>query len=168
MRSGRCHGGEVERRAGVRADAWRIDEPESADPHVVLRTRWKSRQQVAALIVGDHDLGVPPRTEAGRLRDDPHAGFRSLDPGHHPSNIGRANPNRLGANLVGPNRHERGDDDCCRACVRGACRTHANPPCRNSRAAARNPHCYTPKRSACGRSLRNSSHRVTLPSASFP
>ncbi len=112
-------------------DARRIDEPEAADPHVVLGTRRKGRQQIATLVVGDHDLGITRGTQAGRFRDDPHAGFRSLAPGHHPSDIGRPNPDRLGANLAGPSRQARGDDDCCRARVRGSCRTHANPPRRN-------------------------------------
>src|SRR5207249_9437399 len=81
-------GGEVKRHARLCRDAPRIDQTEAADPNVVLRTGRKGGQQVAALLVGDHNLGVPPRAQTGRFRDDPYAGLRSIGTGHHTADVG--------------------------------------------------------------------------------
>src|SRR5437016_11337296 len=121
-------GGEVERHARLRGHAPRIDQTEAADPNVVLRTGRKGRQQVAALLVGDHNLGVPPRAQTGRFRDDPYAGLRSIGTRHHTADVGGANPQLLGAHLARPCRQERSDTDREYSCVNRSNRTHAGLP----------------------------------------
>ena len=123
---GRDGGREVERHAWLGWNARRIDQPEAADPDVVLCPRRKGGQQVAPLIVGDHDLGVPFRAQACRLGDDPHAGFRSFGARHNSSDVVGTNPKLLGANLARPKQQER--SNACRTHVRaqGSFRTHVN------------------------------------------
>src|SRR6266700_2163539 len=124
----RDRGGEVERHARLRGHAPRIDQTEAADPNVVLRTGRKGGQQVAALLVGDHNLGVPPRAQTGRFRDDPYAGLRSIGTRHHTADVGGANPKLLGAHLARPCRQERRDTDREYSCVIRSNRTHAGLP----------------------------------------
>src|SRR5438034_2385995 len=121
-------GGEVKRHARLCRDAPRIDQTEAADPNVVLRTGGKGGQQVAALIVGDHNLGVPPRAQTGRFRDDPYAGLRSVGTGHHTADVGGTNSKLLGAYLARPRRQKRSDTDREYSCVNRSNRTHANLP----------------------------------------
>src|SRR5581483_1607999 len=62
-----------------------VDEPVSARPHRVARTR-QIRNHVAALIVGDNNLDVA-NWKIVRLGDDPDAGFRSARPGDDAADV---------------------------------------------------------------------------------
>ena len=81
----RDHGGEVELPSGLGVDLRRVDEAVAAHPHLVFRLR-QIRDDVTALVVGDDDLGVFGR-QVGGLRDHPHAGLRSLRPGHDAADV---------------------------------------------------------------------------------
>jgi hypothetical protein len=70
----RRHRSEVQMLAGLRAHLRRIYQPIAAHPHLIVRD-WKVGDDVAALVVSDHYLGVFGG-QLGRLSDDPHAGLR--------------------------------------------------------------------------------------------
>ena len=72
------HGFKIELLARLAVDLRRVDEPVAAHPHLVFGLG-KVGHDVAALVVGDHHLGVAGR-EIGGLRDHPHAGLRSVRP----------------------------------------------------------------------------------------
>ena len=81
----RRHRGEVEDLAGRGRDLGRVDEPVAAHPDVVVGLR-QIGQHVAALIVGDHDLGELGR-KIGGLGDHPDAGLRPVRAGDHAAEI---------------------------------------------------------------------------------
>jgi hypothetical protein len=70
---------EIERASRRHRALARIDEAVAAHPDVVHAFR-KVGNDVAALLVGDDDLGVL-RRQLVRLGDDPHAGFGALRAG---------------------------------------------------------------------------------------
>ncbi len=82
---GRDHGGQVQRLARRRRDLRRIDQAVAAHPHPVGRLG-KVRHHVAPGLVGHRHLGEPG-AELGRLRDHPHAGFRSEPAGDDAADV---------------------------------------------------------------------------------
>ena len=91
----RRHRRQIEHLARRRLHLRRIDEPVAAHPDVVIRLR-QIGHHVAALIVGDDDLGEFGG-QVGRFRDHPDAGFRSLGAGDHAAEVGVADADRIGA-----------------------------------------------------------------------
>ena len=81
----RDHSREVEVSSGLGIDLGRIDEPVPAYPHFEFCLR-KIGDQVAALVVGDDDLGVFGR-KVGGLRDHPDARLRPLRPGDDAADV---------------------------------------------------------------------------------
>ena len=72
-RVGGDHGGQVDEDPGLRCTFGRIDQTVAAHPETVVR-RWKTGNQIAARLVGDHDLRES-RRQLARLGDDPYSGF---------------------------------------------------------------------------------------------
>ena len=81
----RRHRREIELLAGLAAHLRRIDQPVAAHPDLVVGVR-KVGDDVAALVVGDDDLGVAGR-QIGGLRDHPDAGLRSVRAGDHAADV---------------------------------------------------------------------------------
>src|SRR5260370_3246782 len=82
-----CHRAQVDDLSGYGLDFWRVDEPVAAHPHLVARLR-KFGQDIAAVIVGDHDLRELGRQVAG-LRDHPDTGFRPTPTADHAAPVTR-------------------------------------------------------------------------------
>ena len=82
---GRRHRREIELLAGLGAHLRRVYQPKTAHPNLVVRVR-QVRNDVAALIVRDDDLGILGR-QLGRLRDYPDAGFRPARTGDHAADV---------------------------------------------------------------------------------
>ena len=81
----RGHGSQVDVLAGDGVDFRRIDEAVAAHPNLVFGFR-QVGQDVAALVVGHHDLGVTGGEIVG-LRDHPDARFRTVRPRDHAADI---------------------------------------------------------------------------------
>jgi hypothetical protein len=77
---------EVELLAGLGPQPGRIHQPVAADPDCVVHVRRQVRDHVAALIVGDDDLGEFGR-QLGGLRDHPDASLRPVWSEHHAADI---------------------------------------------------------------------------------
>ena len=84
-RARRRHGGEVESLAGCGGDFGRVDEAVAAHPDIVIGLR-QFGDDVAALVVGHHDLGELGRKVRG-LRDHPDAGLRPIRPADYATEI---------------------------------------------------------------------------------
>ena len=82
----RRHRGEIDLLAGLGAQFGRIHQPVTADPDLVVHLRRQVGDHVAALVVGDDDLGEF-RRQFGGLRDHPHAGFRPVRTAHHAADV---------------------------------------------------------------------------------
>ena len=109
---GRRHRREIELLAGLGAHLRRVHQPIAAHPDLIVRIR-QVRDDVAALIVGDDDLGIFGR-QLGRLRDDPDPGFRAARTGDHAADVVIVDRDRR-LLRVGRCRHgnrHRGDADC--------------------------------------------------------
>src|SRR5262249_33617541 len=76
---------EIELLAGLAAHLRRVHEPIAAHPDLVVRIR-QVRDDVAAAIVGDDDLGILGR-QLGRFRDHPDAGLRPIRAGHYAADV---------------------------------------------------------------------------------
>ena len=97
----RRHRGEIEDFSGRRAHLRRIDQAVAAHPDAVGGLR-QFRQDVAALIVGDDDLGELGG-QIGGFRDHPDAGLGALGAAHDAAEIAVADRDTAGALLrVGP------------------------------------------------------------------
>ena len=81
----RRHRAQIELLARLAVDLGRIDEAVAAHPHLVFGLG-KIRHHVAALVVGDHHLGVAGG-KVGGLRDHPHPGLRPVRSGHHAADV---------------------------------------------------------------------------------
>ena len=82
----RRHRREIDLLAGLGAPLGRIHQPVAAHPDGVVHIRWQVRDHVAALIVGDDDLGELCRQLVG-LRDHPDAGLRAVGSEHHAADV---------------------------------------------------------------------------------
>jgi hypothetical protein len=112
----RRHRGEVHDLARLGLDLGGVDKPVAAHPHAVFGLR-QLRKHVAALVVGDHDLGHPGG-ELGRLCNHPHASLRPIRPGDDAAEIGRADADR-----------------CCLLCIQ-SCRRAGQKCCDRNRCNA--------------------------------
>ena len=81
----RDHRGVIERLAGLGAHLRRVDQPVAAHPDLIIAER-QIRDDVAALVVGDHALGVAGR-QVGGLGDHPHAGFGPVRARDHAADV---------------------------------------------------------------------------------
>ena len=93
----RRHGAQVQLLAGLRIDLLGVDEAVAADPDLVLGLR-QVGHDVAALVVGDHHLGVARRKVAG-FRDHPYAGFWTIRPRYNAADVVVVDRHRGGGGL---------------------------------------------------------------------
>ena len=77
---------EIDLLAGLGAQLGRIHQPVAAHPDGVVHVRRQVRDHIAALVVGDDDLGEF-RRQLRRLRDHPDAGLRAVGPEHHAADV---------------------------------------------------------------------------------
>ena len=92
-RRARRHGRlQIDQLAGNGTNLGRVDEPVAADPDPVGRLG-KIGQDIAAPIIGDHDLGKL-RGQVGRLGDDPHAPLRPVRACDHAAEVPAADADR--------------------------------------------------------------------------
>ena len=90
----------------------RIHQPVAAHPHAVIGLR-QIGHEVAAAIVGDHDLDELGR-QVGRFRDDPDARFRPLRAGDHTAEIPAADADSVGGLGARPAARRSRDDNADR------------------------------------------------------
>ena len=95
----RRHRGQVQLLAGLAVDLGGIDQAVAAHPHLVFGFR-KIGHDVAALVVGDHHLGVAGR-KIGGFRDHPHAGLGAVRAGDHAADVVVIDGDRGGCALLG-------------------------------------------------------------------
>ena len=89
----RRHRGQIDLLAGLGAQFWRIHQPVTADPDLVVHLRRQVGDHVAALVVGDDDLGEFRRQLRG-FRDHPDAGLGPVRTAHHPADVVIVDGNR--------------------------------------------------------------------------
>lgn len=82
----RRHGCEVELLAGLRAHFRRIHQSVAAHPDLVVHVRRQIGKDIAALVVGDDDLGEFGR-QFGGFRDHPNAGLGTRWAAHHATDV---------------------------------------------------------------------------------
>ena len=123
-RVGRDHRGQVEQLAGSGLHLRRIHQPVAAHPHGVARLR-KIGQEIASLIVGDHDPHEPGRQVAG-FRDDPDSRLRSVGAAHDSADVVVVDADRLGGEPLG--RQNYGEPDRHDADARDSLRSHVSLP----------------------------------------
>ena len=110
--AGRGHRGQVEDLARHRLHLRRVHEPVTAHPDVVVGLRQLGKQ-VAATVVGDHDLREL-RRQVRRLRDHPHSGLRPAGAGDHAAEVGRPDPDRRVGGLLSVQPRLPGGEQQCR------------------------------------------------------
>ena len=97
MRRGRLvrrrHRRQIDLLAGLGAQSWRIHQPVAAHPDLVVHIRRQVGDHIAALVVGDDDLGEF-RRQFRRLRDHPDAGFGPGRTAHHAADVVIVDGNR--------------------------------------------------------------------------
>src|SRR5262249_44176507 len=101
---------EIELLTGFGAHLRRVHQPIAAYPDLVIGGP-QVRDHVAALIVGDYDLGILSR-QLGRLRDYPYPGLRPARTGDDAADVGLINLNR---HLLGGGRTRHGKTHRCDA-----------------------------------------------------
>ena len=106
----RSHCVQIEQCARSRLNLRRIDQPVAAHPDTVI-SLGEVGHHVAALIVGDNDLGELGR-QFGRLGDDPHTRFRPIGAGDHAADIGFTDAHGFGSALLGTRVGRRRGQKC--------------------------------------------------------
>src|SRR5215813_8775415 len=90
--AGRRHGCEIEPLARLRTHLRRVDQAVAAHPDAVIGL-WQVRDEIAALILGNHDAPELGR-QLGGLSDDPHTRFATLGAGDNAADVLSADRDR--------------------------------------------------------------------------